>query len=135
MYAGGGSNITFKRNGTWMSYKNNTTTLGNVAGWNSLGSIKPPLISPDRISSHSAANIPYVYSLGKNHLTGMPVLFPLFYTNTTSAQLLFQLPDIFACSASVCTPGKKVSFGVQDYFTLPFGNHAPDNACMAVRCN
>lgn len=130
---GGGSSLClFKVNGVWLNYSS-SYEAGVLTKVNA--SIAAPVGNPDSGTSHSAANIPGVYRTGRNSLTGSPVLFPMFYANTTTRKILLQVPDIYSCAASVCVPGQKISMGTQDYFTLPFGNHADDNACMAVRCN
>lgn len=121
----GKDSIPIKINGVWEYNYTSSNTISTVNNAPTIG---------DTVYD---SNAHWINKIGRNMLTGTPVLYPIVYVYTKDKppKYLFQVPDIYACAASACKQGEKFSLGSQQYFALPFGEWLPNAACMAVRCN
>ncbi len=131
-YTSYNSNSTYKEdsvsieiNGVWNDSYTSSNTISTVNNAPTIG------------NTLYDNNAHWINKIGRNMLTGTPVLYPIVYVYTKDQppKYLFQVPDIYACAASVCKQGEKFSLGSQQYIALPFGEWLPNAACMAVRCN
>lgn len=124
-YSGSSIYVPIEINGVWDTSYTSSNVISTVNN------------APEKGNTLSNSNAHWINKIGRNMLTGTPVLYPIVYVYTQDKppKYLFQVPDIYACAASACKQGEKFSLGSQQYFALPFGEWLPNAACMAVRCN